>query len=149
MSSNADKMHRFVLDVISFLACIECGYVVMRIASEAMKENPGDKNELMITICHTCDKENSIGNAITNQGTIKFINQRMIETWYVYQVLKKLTKASVVVKGDGNGKVRLINRSDFIHDTTDEYELTSIDISPNDEGQEIATACRHLMSGFF
>ena len=136
------------IDSKTFLACIDCGAVVMRVSYSFEKRKCAD-DELMVTICYTCDMGDKTKGAVHDTPTIKHINHLMITTWYVYQALTKLVKGPLLVKGDSIDKVPIIHRDKFIHDRTDKYELTTVIVPPDDPQDAIACECPHLTTGIF
>jgi len=146
------------LEATQFLACIECGKVVMRKQTHIMKKKKKDtlmgssdsnEHELMVTVYYACDQTDKIRGAFDHKGLIFNINKRMIETWYVYLTLRKLVNKIIRVKNYGNGTVQLINKGKFIHNGNNMYELTTINIHPDNPEGAIAVMCQHLVSGFF
>lgn len=107
------------------------------------------ENQLMVTLCHACDKMDKIRDEFDHEGVVLHINKRMIETWDVYTALTKLVSGSITVDDRGNGTVQLINRGEFIHTTNDTYKLTTITIHPDKSEDAIPGICQHLVTGFF
>ena len=145
------------LETKEFLACIECGKVVMRMQIHNNNKNKNKRtqlgsidrsnHELMITLCHMCDPTDKIRGTFDDEGLVIKINKRMIETWYVYAALTKLVNGAIRVE-DRVGKVQLVNRGEFIHTGKDTYELMTIEIYPDSPEDAIPAMCQHR-TGFF
>ena len=148
------------LDTKHFLACIECGKVVMGKQTHTKNKNKKEKEKsklmassdsgeyrLMVTLCHTCDPMDKIRGAVDLEGVMLHINKRMIKTWCVYLAL--IVGGSIKMDEYGDGKVQVINRGEFVHSANNTYELTTIKIDPDKPEDETTVMCSHLVTGFF
>jgi hypothetical protein len=91
-----------------FLACVECGGVVMGTLVPTKKKKStsksGSKARLKVTYCGKCDMTDMIKKPSTfdDQGVRLSINRRMIETWYVYRALTKYAEGGIAVDDDND-----------------------------------------------
>jgi hypothetical protein len=141
-----------------FLACIECGDVVMGTLVPSKKKKSisksSSKARLKVTYCGKCDTTDMIKKSTTfaDQGVRLSINRRMIETWYVYSALMKYVGGGVEVDDDNDiptSTIRLVNKDEFIHPRNGTYELTTINVHPDNPEEAFVETSPHLVSGFF
>jgi hypothetical protein len=112
------------------------------------------KARLKLTYCGKCDMTDMIKKPDTfdDQGVRLSINRRMIETWYVYRALMKYFGGNIGLNDDNDtptSTIRLINRDEFIHPRNGIYELTTINIHPDNPEDAFVKTSSHLVSGFF
>jgi hypothetical protein len=128
-----------------FLACVVCGEVVMRI--HTYKKKKKEKNTPVASSKHRLNV--TLGRLHDDEGMIMHINMRMIESWYVYTALTRLVGETIEVYERGNDTIKLINRDEFIHTGRETYELTIIEIRPDEPKDANALTFPHLVTGFF
>jgi hypothetical protein len=126
------------LESKQLLTCMTGGRVVLRVhvpTKMMMKKSiSGGKHQLKATLRCRCNGTNTIrsSNTFNNRGVVMSINRRMVETWYVYTALKRLVDGSIdVFENYDKAVINLVNRDEFNHTNTDNYELTTINIHPD------------------
>jgi hypothetical protein len=141
-----------------FLACVECGLAVMGTLAPSWKKKlistSRSKARLKLTYCGKCDMTDMIKKPDTfdDSGVRLSINRRMIETWYVYRALMKYVGGNVELNEDNDTPtttIRLINKDEFIHPRNGIYELTTINIHPDNPEDAFVKMSPHLVYGFF